>query len=514
MKHQIDYPNNPSYILNKDNPFKQFKADKIMFKRVLIANRGEIALRGIRACHDLGIEAFAIYSDYDTSSLHVKKADKAIALNGLENKETYLGIEKIIHIAKENNCEAIFPGYGFLSENADFARACENNNLIFIGPTSDSIIKMGNKIQARAIMKQAGVPVKPGSDGPIKNLEEAIQISESAGYPIMIKTARGGGGKGIRVVYNSNELKENLDESVREAKNSFGENNSVFIEKYFEGGKHIEVQILGDSHGNIIHLGERECSVQRRYQKLLEESPSPSIDDALRQQIHRIGVNAAKAVNYRGAGTIELMKFDINGKSEVYFIEMNTRIQVEHPVTEMVTDIDIAQEMIRIAAGERLKYSQQAISLKGHAIECRINCEDPENNFMPSTGEITELKIPMGEGIRFDSHLYLGYIIPHKYDSLIGKLIVHAKDRTSCIDKMKSTLDNLIIEGVETTMPLHQRILRDHEFQDKTYMTNFIEQILHQIELEKKSLLDKNEVHYASLGSQGCYLHDSLVGIK
>ncbi len=485
-----------------------------MFKRILIANRGEIALRGIRACRNLGIESIAIYSDYDTHCLHVKNADKAIPLGGFENEETYLNIQKIIDIAKENKCEAIFPGYGFLSENADFASACENNDMVFIGPLSDSIKKMGNKIQARALMKQAGVPVKPGSDGPIKSLEEAIAISESAGYPIMIKTARGGGGKGIRVVYSAEELKQNLDESIKEAKNSFGENNSVFIEKYFEAGKHIEVQVLGDSYGNIIHLGERECSIQRRYQKLLEEAPSPSLDDNLRKQIHEIGVKAGQAVNYRGAGTVEMMIFNVDGKPKVYFIEMNTRIQVEHPITEMITNIDIAQEMIRVAAGERLKYRQEDITFKGHAIECRINCEDPENNFMPSTGEITELKVPQGEGIRFDSQLYLGYTIPHKYDSLIGKLIAHAENRPACIEKIKKALNQLIIEGVETTIPLHNQILKDHEFLEGTYMTNFISQILHQIETERKKLCNGTNINYAALGSQGCYLHDSLVGMK
>ena len=431
-----------------------------MFKRILIANRGEIAVRIIRACKEMGIQTVAIYSEADENSMHVRQADEAVCVGRAESKDSYLNITRIIDAALISKSEAIHPGYGFVSENYRFAELCNSSNITFIGPLPYAIKKMGNKSLAREMMIKTGIPVIPGSDKIINNEVSALKIAHDVGYPVLVKASAGGGGKGMRIAYNSQDLINNFHLSQSEAQTSF-ENSDVYIEKYIENGRHIEVQILADNYGNIVHLRERECSVQRRYQKLIEETPSPALDENKREKICETAIKAARAVGYVNAGTVE---FIVDEKGQFYFIEMNTRVQVEHTITEMITGIDIVKEQIRIAAGEKLNFQQKDVICNGHAIECRINAEDPENNFMPSPGKIIFYSPPEDIGVRVDSHLFKGYAIPYYYDSLIAKLVVHSKDRKSAIKHMKKALNQYCIEGIDTTIPFHLKILEFPDF--------------------------------------------------
>jgi acetyl-CoA carboxylase biotin carboxylase subunit len=445
-----------------------------MFTKVLIANRGEIALRVIRACKEMGIRTVAVYSEADRDSLHVQFADEAICIGKPQSKESYLNIPAIISAAEVTDVEAIHPGYGFLSENAHFAEICESCKITFIGPPPEAIRKMGDKSVARETIKKAKVPVVPGSEGVIKDDKEAIKVAEKIGYPVMIKASAGGGGKGMRIAHNKESLISGFHMAQNEAQAAFG-NNEIYIEKYIDEARHIEIQVLADKFGNTIHLRERECSIQRRHQKLIEETPSPAINNRLREKMGEAGVRAAKAVGYFSAGTVE---FILDRQGNFYFMEMNTRIQVEHPITEMTTGVDLVKEQIRVAFGERLAYQQKDITCNSHSIECRINAEDPDNNFMPSPGKVTEYNPPGGPGVRVDSHLYKGYTIPPYYDSLIAKLIVHAEDRKSAIMRMKRALEEYIIEGIKTTIPFHSKVLNHGDFQKGEYSTKFIEEKL------------------------------------
>ncbi|MEN3038443.1 MAG: acetyl-CoA carboxylase biotin carboxylase subunit [Candidatus Kryptonium sp.] len=443
-----------------------------MFKKILIANRGEIALRIIRTCKELGIKTVAVYSEADRYSLHVKFADEAVCIGPGPSKESYLNIPRIIAAAEITNAEAIHPGYGFLSENAMFAEICESSGIKFIGPTPDAIEAMGDKSLAKETMKKAGVPVIPGSDGVVNSLEEAREIANEIGYPIMLKAAAGGGGKGMRMVNSDDELENAWQTARAEAEAAFG-NPALYIEKFIEKPRHVEIQVLADEHGNVIHLGERDCSIQRRHQKLIEESPSPIVTPELREAMGRAAVKGAKSVKYRNAGTIEFL---VDRDGNFYFMEMNTRIQVEHPVTEMVYGIDIVREQIRIAAGEKLGIKQKDLKPNGHAIECRINAEDPYKGFRPSPGKITALHFPGGFGIRIDSHIYQEYVVPPYYDSMIAKLIVHAKSRDEAIRRMLRALEEFVIEGVHTTIPFHIKLLNSPEFRSGTdYDTKFVD---------------------------------------
>ena len=443
-----------------------------MFKKILIANRGEIALRIIRTCKELGIKTVAVYSEADRYSLHVRFADEAVCIGPGPSKESYLNIPRIIAAAEITNAEAIHPGYGFLAENAMFAEICESSGIKFIGPTPDAIEAMGDKALAKETMRKAGVPVIPGSDGVVETLEQAREIANEIGYPIMLKAAAGGGGKGMRMVKNDEELENAWQTARAEAEAAFG-NPAVYIEKFIEKPRHIEIQILADEHGNVIHLGERDCSIQRRHQKLIEESPSPIVTPELREAMGQAAVKGAKSVKYRNAGTIEFL---VDKDGNFYFMEMNTRIQVEHPVTEMVYGIDIVREQIRIASGEKLGIKQKQIKPNGHAIECRINAEDPFNGFRPSPGKITALHFPGGFGVRVDSHIYQEYVVPPYYDSMIAKLIVHAKNRDEAIARMLRALDEFVIEGVHTTIPFHIKILNSPQFRSGVdYDTKYID---------------------------------------
>ncbi len=445
-----------------------------MFSKVLIANRGEIALRIIRACKELGIRTVAVYSEADRDSLHVRFADEAICIGKAQSKESYLNIPSIISAAEVTDVDAIHPGYGFLSENAHFVEICESYKIAFIGPPSEAITKMGDKSVAKETMKMADVPVVQGSDGAVKDEKEVIKIAERIGYPVMIKASAGGGGKGMRIAHNQESLISGLHMAQNESLSAFG-NAEVYIEKYIEDARHIEIQVMADKFGNAIHLRERECSIQRRHQKLLEETPSSVIDDTLRESMGAAAVRAAQKVGYNSVGTVEYI---LDQQGNFYFMEMNTRIQVEHPITEMITGVDLVKEQIRIAAGEKLQYRQEDITGNGHSIECRINAEDPANNFTPSPGKITRYLPPGGPGVRVDSHLYDGYVIPPYYDSLIAKLIVHAEDRRSAILRMERALEEYIIEGVKTTIPFHIRVLNHADFQKGAYSTTFIEKNL------------------------------------
>lgn len=443
-----------------------------MFKKILIANRGEIALRIIRTCKELGIKTVAVYSEADRYSLHVRFADEAVCIGPGPSKESYLNIPRIIAAAEITNAEAIHPGYGFLAENAMFAEICESSGIKFIGPTPDAIEAMGDKALAKETMRKAGVPVIPGSDGVVETLEQAREIANEIGYPIMLKAAAGGGGKGMRMVRNNEELENAWQTARAEAEAAFG-NPAVYIEKFIEKPRHIEIQILADEHGNVIHLGERDCSIQRRHQKLIEESPSPIVTPELREAMGQAAVKGAKSVKYRNAGTIEFL---VDKDGNFYFMEMNTRIQVEHPVTEMVYGIDIVREQIRIASGEKLGIKQKQIKPNGHAIECRINAEDPFNGFRPSPGKITALHFPGGFGVRVDSHIYQEYVVPPYYDSMIAKLIVHAKNRDEAIARMLRALDEFVIEGIHTTVPFHIKILNSPQFRSGVdYDTKYID---------------------------------------
>lgn len=442
-----------------------------MFQKLLIANRGEIAVRIIRACREMGIKTVAVYSQADADALHTQLADESICIGKAEAKDSYLNMERILSATIASGADAIHPGFGFLSENSKFAALCEKCNIAFIGPSARTIEETGNKSEARNAMVRAGVPVIPGTKEPIFTAETGRKFADEIGYPVMIKAALGGGGKGMRVVRNSEEFEKNFQNAQREAENGFGD-NSMYIEKYIEHPKHIEFQILADNEGNTIHLGERDCSVQRRHQKMIEESPCTALDEDLREQMGAMAVRAAKAVGYRNAGTVEFL---LDSHRQFYFMEINTRIQVEHGVTELVTGIDLVKEQIRIAAGEKLGLRQSDIHLTGHAMEVRINAENPDKNFAPCPGTIQELHIPGGNGVRIDTAVYPGYIIPPYYDSMIMKVMVYDKDRESALKKMRSTLGEVIIEGVTTNLDFQYEILKNKEFESGAVHTDFIE---------------------------------------
>jgi len=455
-----------------------------LFKKILIANRGEIALRIIRACKELGIATVAVHSEADTNSLHVRFADEDVCIGPAKATESYLDPKRIISAAEVTNADAIHPGYGFLAENADFAEICESCKIKFIGPTSQMIRLMGDKAVAKQKMKEAGVPVIPGSKGIVKGLEEAQKIAIEIGFPVLIKAAAGGGGKGMRIAKSEDELKKSLEMAQMEAEAAFG-NPEIYIEKLILNPRHIEFQILGDSYGNLIHIGERDCTIQRRHQKLIEESPSPALTPSLREKMGRVAVLGALRIGYESAGTIEFL-LDKNGN--FYFMEMNTRIQVEHPVTEEVTGIDLLKDQIKIACGEKLSRTQEEIVLKGHAIECRINAEDPEKDFRPNPGLITSFHVPGGHGIRVDTHAYAGYEIPSFYDSLVAKLISLGDTREESILKMRRALEEFIIEGVKTTIPFYKSVFSSPNFISGEYDTSFVESLFKEMPKEKISI--------------------------
>ncbi|MCG0238526.1 MAG: acetyl-CoA carboxylase biotin carboxylase subunit [Firmicutes bacterium] len=446
-----------------------------MFRKVLVANRGEIAIRVMRACRELGIRTVAVYSEADKDALHVRYADEAYYIGPAPSVQSYLSVPAIITVATAAQVDAIHPGYGFLSENPFFAEVCQNWGITFIGPHPRAIREMGDKNRAREIMRRAGVPVVPGSEGTVRSPEEALATAEAIGYPVVVKAAGGGGGRGIRVARSPEELTQALERAASEAGAAFG-NTEVYLERFVEVARHIEVQVLGDHHGNLIHLGERECSLQRRRQKILEESPAPSLPPAVRQAICEAAVRAARAVGYDSAGTVEFLYDEQTG--EFYFIEMNTRIQVEHPVTEMVTGVDLVKEQIRIAAGEPLRLTQDQVTFRGHAIECRINAEDPDNRLLPSTGIVTGFSPPTGPWVRWDGMLYPGFKVMPYYDSLVGKLVVWGETREEAIARMERALAELEIEGIKTTIPVHQRILASEEFRAGRFSTEWLEQFL------------------------------------
>ena len=441
-----------------------------MLKKILIANRGEIAVRIIRACKEMGISTVAVYSEADKNSLHRKLADEAICIGPGAPNKSYLNIKAILEAACLTGADSIHPGYGFLSENANFAKICEEIGLKFIGPKYQLIELLGNKSKAKETMKNAGVPVVPGSEGLINNKKEAIEIAKKIKYPVILKASAGGGGRGIRIAYNQEELEKEYDIVKQEAKISFND-DSIYIEKFVENPRHVEVQILADEHGNVVHLGERDCSIQRRNQKVLEETPSMILNDKTRKKMFDVTVKAIKEIGYSSAGTIEYL---VDKNLDFYFMEMNTRVQVEHPITEAVSGVDIVKEQLRIAAGETLSISQKDIHFTGHSMECRINAEDPEKNFMPCPGLITGLLIPGGNGIRVDTAVYAGYRVPQTYDSMIGKLIVHGKDRAEAISKMKSALGEFIVEGINTNTDFLYKILDNENFKTNNYDTSFI----------------------------------------
>jgi acetyl-CoA carboxylase biotin carboxylase subunit len=444
-----------------------------LFKKILIANRGEIAVRIIRACRELGIKTVAVYSDADKESLHVRLADESVCIGPANLTQSYLNIPALLSAAEITDSDAIHPGYGFLSENYHFAEACTTSGITFIGPTSENIRIGGDKAKARQTMKRKGVPVVSGSDGPVQNEETALKIAKKIGFPVVLKASAGGGGHGMKIVKEESNLEQAFYMAQREALTAFG-NSEIYIEEYIPEMRHIEIQIMADNKGNTIHLHERDCSIQRRHQKLIEESPSPlSSTEKFKKRIGELGVKAARAVKYRNVGTVE---FIVDLKGNVYFIEINTRIQVEHPVTEAVTGIDIVKEQIKLSAGLPLEFRQNQIKQAGHAIECRINAEDPER-FIPSPGKITFLSLPGGPGVRVDTAIYCGYVVPSHYDSLIAKLIVHGKDRTEAIAKMRRALDEFIIEGVKTTIPFHKKVLNNPDFISGNFTTNFVEKM-------------------------------------
>ena len=441
-----------------------------MFNKVLIANRGEIALRVIRACHELNIKTVAVYSTADEYSLHVKFADEAVCIGPPPSKDSYLNIPKIIAAGEITGADAIHPGYGFLSESAQFSQICEDNGFAFLGPNPEIIDSMGNKAKAKQTMKAAGVPVVPGGVGVLDGPEDALDKANEMGYPIMLKASAGGGGRGMRLVKDAADVIASYKSANQESITAFG-NGDIYIEKFIQNPRHIEVQILADKYGNAIHLGERECSIQRRHQKLIEESPSPLVDDDTRKKIGDAAVSGAKSVNYVGVGTIEFL---MDSQKNFYFMEMNTRIQVEHPVTEMVTGVDLIKQQIKMHAGKECPKLDN-FQLRGHSIECRINAEDPSNNFMPFPGEISSFHMPGGKGVRVDSHAYAGYVIPSQYDSMIGKIIVHAKNRERAIIRMQRALEETIIDGPKTTIPYQMAIMKDEVFKSGDFDTSFLE---------------------------------------
>ncbi len=444
-----------------------------MLDKIVIANRGEIALRILRACRELGVRAVAVHSEADRDLKHVLMADESVCIGPPPSSDSYLNIPAIISAAEVTDAVAIHPGYGFLSENADFAERVIQSGFIFIGPRPETIRLMGDKISAKEAMKRAGVPCVPGSDGPLSDdLEENLRLAREIGFPVIVKAAAGGGGRGMRVVHSEAALANAITITRSEARSAFG-SDELYMEKFLEKPRHIEIQVLADSHGNVIHLGERDCSMQRRHQKVIEEAPAPGITEQQRRDIGERCVQACKEIGYLGAGTFEFLYED----GEFYFIEMNTRIQVEHPVTEMVTGVDLVKEQIRIAAGEPLSYTQDDIVLRGHAVECRINAEDPET-FMPSPGPIEQLHLPGGPGIRVDTHIYAGYKVPPYYDSMIGKLIAHGENRESALARMRTALSETIITGIKTNVPLHLRIVNDSAFRAGGQTIHYLEDLL------------------------------------
>ena len=442
-----------------------------MFKKVLIANRGEIALRVIRACKELGVQTVAVYSEADRECLHVRFADDDVCIGRAPSRESYLNISRIIAAAEITGADAIHPGYGFLAENAEFAEIVKTSNITFIGPTPDQIRQMGDKATARRLAKEQGVPTVPGSPGPVETVDEALTVAGQIGFPVIIKAAAGGGGKGMRVATDADALGQAFTLARQEALAAFN-SDQVYIEKYLARPRHVEIQVMGDTHGRVMHVCERDCSVQRRHQKLIEESPSPALSQALREKMGDAAVQLAAAIGYVGAGTIEFL---LDEDGSYYFMEMNTRIQVEHPVTEMVTNFDLVKEQIRVAAGEKLRLKIVGNRLRGHAIECRVNAEDPARNFQPSPGHITAYHPPGGPGVRVDTHIYDGYTVPPYYDSLLAKVIVHGNTREEALARMRQALDSFIIEGVTTTIPFLGRVMRHHDFIAGTVDTKFLE---------------------------------------
>jgi len=445
-----------------------------MFKKILIANRGEIAVRVIRACHEMGIAAVAVYSDVDRASLHVRKADEAYPIGAPPASESYLNIAKILDVAKRSGAEAIHPGYGFLSENAKFARACAEARIKFIGPTAQAMNAMGSKTQARQAVERAGLPIVPGTARGLESFEQAEQVAARIGYPVMLKAAAGGGGKGMRLVHGPQDLKSALEGARSEAERSFGD-SEVYIEKAIVNPRHIEMQILADEHGNTAYLGERECSLQRRHQKVVEEAPSPVVDPDMRRRMGEVAVRVAQAAGYTNAGTVEFL---VDQQKNFYFLEMNTRLQVEHPVTELVTGLDLVHLQIRIAAGERLPFAQNDVNIRGHAIECRIYAEDPDNNYFPSPGRITLLLAPSGPGIRRDSGMYEGWTVPMEYDPLLAKLIGYGTDREQAISRLTRALSEYFVGGIKTNISLFRRVLRHPDFRAAKLDTGFLDRLL------------------------------------
>jgi acetyl-CoA carboxylase biotin carboxylase subunit len=447
-----------------------------MFKKILIANRGEIAVRVIRACHEMGIAAVAVYSDVDRASLHVRKADVAYPIGAAPASESYLNIPKILDVAARSGADAIHPGYGFLSENAKFARACADAGVKFIGPTAAAMDAMGSKTKARQAMERAGVPFVPGTSRGLESFEQAEEVAERIGYPVMLKAAAGGGGKGMRLVHAPEELKSALDGARSEAERAFGD-SEVYVEKAIINPRHIEMQVLADEHGNTVYLGERECSLQRRHQKVMEEAPSPIVDADMRRRMGEVAVRVAQAANYANAGTVEFL---VDEDKKFYFLEMNTRLQVEHPVTELVTGLDLVHLQIRIAAGERLPFTQEQVVIRGHAIECRIYAEDPDNNYFPSPGKITLLLLPAGPGIRHDGGMYEGWTVPMDYDPLLAKLIGYGTDREQTISRLTRALNEYFVGGIKTNISLFRRILSDPDFRAARLDTGFLDRLLKQ----------------------------------
>lgn len=464
-----------------------------MINKVLIANRGEIAVRIIRACREMGIETVAVYSKVDETALHVQLADEAVCIGPAASKNSYLNMENMISATVISGADAIHPGFGFLSENARFAEVCRQCHITFIGPSPELIHQMGNKSEARKTMMEAGVPVVPGTKEPVYRAGKAKKMADDMGYPVMIKASSGGGGKGMRISRGPEDFEENFQTAQMESVSNF-DDDAMYIEKYIESPRHIEFQILGDAYGNVIHLGERDCSIQRRHQKVLEESPSPAIDEVLREKMGQTAIRAAKAVGYESAGTIEFL---LDKHKNYYFMEMNTRIQVEHPVTEFVTNVDLIKSQIRIASGEPLNIRQEDIEFKGHAIECRINAENPVQNFRPSPGKIERLHLPGGKGIRVDTAVYAGYTIPPYYDSMIAKLIVLGKSRNEAIKKMKSALSEFIVDGIDTNIDFQMEIMNHRKFQSGNFSTDFIE------EMENEKIVDR-DIEIAEGVDDGC----------
>jgi len=442
-----------------------------MFKKVLIANRGEIALRVIRACRELGVETVAVYSEADRESLHVRFADDDVCIGPPPSRLSYLRIPNLIAAAEITGADAIHPGYGFLAENAEFADTCKASNIAFIGPTGDQIRQMGDKATAKRLAQEAGVPIVPGTPGTVQDLDDALKHVEAIGFPVIIKATAGGGGKGMRVAQEAEQFAQSFSLAQNEALAAFG-NGEVYVEKYLARPRHVEIQVMGDLHGNVVHFGERDCSVQRRHQKLIEESPSPALTPELRAQMGEAAIRLASAIHYAGAGTLEFL---LDEDGSFYFMEMNTRIQVEHPVTEMVTSFDLVKEQIRVASGDPVSFRGDGARLRGHAIECRINAEDPYRNFQPSPGVITAYHPPGGPGVRLDSHIYDGYTVPPYYDSLLAKVIVHGNDREEALARMRQALDSFVLEGVTTTIPFLGRVIRHPDFVAGRVDTKFLE---------------------------------------